>query len=290
VSLLQVDGAALQPRCLRECRKCINPPGALPSSFGATNTDALFGAALAVGDFDGDGDDLAVGAPYVDPTYSGVVRVNAGVVVALFSDGNELNSGGQILTQSGGTSPETDDYFGYSLAAGDLDADGMDDLIVGAPYEDYTSSADVGVIQIIEGTSTGLSSGSVQTYWENTFTGDSRQPGNLFGYALVAADFDGDVDIDLAVGIPEKAIDVDGGDVSAGQVVIREGDMGGLTSAMVVVDHDHVVGAQAGDQFGFALAAGDVDMDGDADLVVGLPGQDTSGAVDNGGVLIADIE
>jgi hypothetical protein len=54
------------------------------------------------------------------------------------------------------TLPETNDRFGYTLAAGDVDGDGYDDLVIGTPYEHIGSTGDAGMVQIFYGASFGI--------------------------------------------------------------------------------------------------------------------------------------
>lgn len=109
-----------------------------------------YGWALEAGDFDGDGyDDLAVGIPYDD--YSGFT--NNGGVHYYYGSSNGLypptmDFGGQ--TYLGGLD-ESDDHFGYALAAGDFNNEGMLDLAISAPAEDVFGGAiDAGAVYVRE--------------------------------------------------------------------------------------------------------------------------------------------
>ena len=89
----------------------------------SSEPDDLFGWALAAGDFNHDGDDdLAIGSP------GGAVS-DRGAVHVLYGDLSFDDAFSKINPSTG-----EDEWFGYSLATGDIDGDDYDDLVVGAPY------------------------------------------------------------------------------------------------------------------------------------------------------------
>src|SRR5262245_16809611 len=95
------------------------------------NSDG-FGFKLAAGDFDGDGhDDLAVGVAF--ETIGSVV--SAGGVQVIYGSPSGLDAAGDEFWHQDSPNiaedPETNNYFGYSLAVGDFDSDGRDDLAIG---------------------------------------------------------------------------------------------------------------------------------------------------------------
>jgi hypothetical protein len=113
-----------------------------------------FGAALAVGDFNRDGrDDLAIGAPgegiATADGQDGHVTVMLGKPLGL----DRLAARGIIAGSNGvpGNVNEHHKNFGWSLAAGDFDGDGHDDLAIGAPFETASGLGDAGAQTILYG-------------------------------------------------------------------------------------------------------------------------------------------
>src|SRR5687767_9170258 len=62
----------------------------------------------------------------------------------------------QILQSDLSGLVEAGDAFGGSLAAGDFDGDGYDDLAIGVPTEDVGSAVDAGAMVVVYGTAAGL--------------------------------------------------------------------------------------------------------------------------------------
>lgn len=100
----------------------------------------------------------------------------------------------------------------------------------------------------------------------------------------VESDFNGDGRADAAVADPLATV---AGVVNAGQVTILYGDadlrVGEGIRRVIRQGAGAVQGlVEAGDQFGHAIAAGDVDCDGYTDLVVGTPFEDIGGRPNSG--------
>jgi hypothetical protein len=246
-----------------------------------------FGSALAAGDFDGDGyDDLAVGVSAED-----VGTLNsAGAVNIIYGSASGLTAtGDQIWTQNSsginGTA-EASDQFGYSLAAGDFDRDGHDDLAIGVVHEDVETVVRAGAVNIIYGSPGGLT--EVGDWWFHQDTSgilDTCETDDVFGWAVTVGDFDGDGYADLAIGAPGEDY---GGKDAIGAVNVVYGSAGGLTATGDQFWHQDVSGmqnaAEDGDRFGRVLAAADFDHNGCDDLAVGMPYEDNGSTLDTGAV------
>ena len=237
-----------------------------------------FGWAIATGDFNGDGfDDLAIGVPREDGT--GAVQIVFGSSFGLLFANNVIYRQGEA---GGGGLAETGDEFGSTLAAGDFDGDGFDDLAVGAPLEDEGSfplgSADTGAISVLYGSAGGFNIPRTDYFQQSTIYGiaSADQAGDNFGQALAAGDFDGDGFDDLAIGHPGE----NGDGADRGATTVLMGAPGGFLSRYRSL-RAGVAGTAGSTQdsqdFGRSLAAGDFDGNGFADLAIGVPYFDVAG-------------
>lgn len=278
-------------------------------------------------DFNGDGyPDLAVGAP--GETVDGVT--GAGGVYVIYSNANGLTTASptpaaQRWTRNSPGVPgvsATDDHFGAALAAGDFNNDGFPDLAIGIPND---GELDYGAVLILYGSVQGLTTtlqsvpqptvlsllpyrstetlksifGDTQIVapWINLTIGSTDY--NLFldyariGSSLAAGDFDGDGNIDLAIGGPDatlhknSCIDLPGVDCyidKTGMVLAvygtRATPMSGTSRKAILLQQGS--GNEEYDHFGFALAAADFNGDGKQDLAIGVPYEDVVYATSSG--------
>jgi hypothetical protein len=252
-----------------------------------------FGAALAVGDFNGDGyPDLAAGIPdrnvgaSQEITGGGAVQILYGSATGISATGNQYFdlTGAAFHTRAlDSDGAEAGDHFGFALTSGDFNGDGMADLAIGAPG-DAGTVANAGAVYILYGSTSGLTTTGAQR-WTQASLGGTDQTGANFGSALAAGDFNGDGHADLAIGVPNATVN---GVANAGAVYAVYGSGGGLGVAgnqywtQESLNNGSV--SQAGDLFGSALAVGDFNGDGMADLAIGAPGKTIGAAAGAGAV------
>lgn len=269
------------------------------AATGGLGQSEFFGWSVTSGDFDDDGDDdLAVGVPGED--IGG--RNNAGAVVVFDGSRTGIDAqSGRVFSQAGPVRnrPEAEDFFGFDLAAADLDCDGDDDLAVGVPNETLGSAGIVaGMVNVIPGSDDGLTTDGTSRLAQGRNGVAGERDFNQFGAALAAGDFDGDGCGDLA--ISAHTTDVGGDGVrsctqdpdcarEAGAVVIVYGDrawprIGGTAH---LTQRGPIRGRpEAGDFFGRTLTVLDVNGDGRDELVVGVPREDFRNARDAGMVTV----
>ena len=227
-----------------------------------------FGAALASGDFNGDGfSDLAVAVPGEDSPVlnpgSGVPSVTTGAVQILFGSTSGLTSSnnqyldGNLFRNSGDPFIE----FKTSLLWGNFNNDMIGDLAIEVTSKQLLTKGNVLPDRfelVLRGSVNGLVTTNRQLV---------RIAGNSGHFVLAAGDFNRDQMTDLAAGVPTQTID---GMSGAGVVHILQNSAAGFTAIT-----QSIVSAQPKeDEFlGAALATGDFNADGFSDLVVAKPGE-----------------
>ncbi len=245
-----------------------------------------FGASVASpGDLDADGlPELVAGAPGDDDAGS-----NRGAVWILFlRPGLGLRDVQKISATTGGFagSLDDDDLFGFAATAlGDLDGDGLDELVVGAPGDDDGGS-DRGAVWILFLDTNGTVRNEVKISDTAGGFGGGLADQDLFGSAVASVgDLDGDGIADLAVGSPGD----DGAGDDHGAFWILLLDSGGDVRTKTRVAEGAGIGMgvlDTGDRFGTSLASGsDLDGDGVLDLAVGTA-LDDDGGEDHGALWI----
>jgi RHS repeat-associated protein len=222
---------------------------------------AHFGWSVAsAGDVNNDGfDDVIVGAPDYDNGQSeeGRAYVFLGSPSGLATTPVWTAEGDQAGAQ-----------FGYSVAsAGDVNNDGFDDVVVGAPFYTYNLSAQ-GRAFVYHGTESGLTAAAA---WMTS----PAQAGTRFGWSVTSAgNVNGDAYADVVVGAPYY----DNGETDEGALFVYHGGAAGLAASPTWTAE----GNQLNAHFGWSVAsAGNVNNDAYGDVIVGAPDYD-NGQTDEG--------
>jgi hypothetical protein len=234
-----------------------------------------FGASLITGDLDGDGeDDLIVGA-----TGDDTAGVDAGAVYIFLGPlpgGTTLSAFDADVVISGDAT-QKNDYLGGALALGDIDADGAQDLIVAARGHDAVhesgSDSDAGAVYVFSNGAS-LTTTTVATA-SHVFFG--QESGDRLGNRLVTGDLNADGTADLVIAASLNDPQLPPTTLNGGSVYVIWGGeelTGGNVSGADVI----LQGTEINDEFGHAIAAGDLNNDGTDDLIVGVPLQDGLGS------------
>ena len=229
---------------------------------------ASFGTSVAgAGDVNGDGyADVIVGAPSY--TSDPVNQSGEGAVFVFYGSPSGLSATPDWMVESN----QADAAFGTSVStAGDVNGDGFDDVIVGAPG--FSNGQDnEGAAFVYYGSATGLSPSQNKVVMSN-------QSASNFGWSVATA---GDVDDDGYSEVIVGAPDYDNGQENEGAVFVYRGSAAGLdTTLKWTAELD-----QANAVFGTSVSsAGDVNGDGYADVIIGAPGY-TNGQEKEGAALV----
>ena len=223
---------------------------------GAAGPLAVFGSAVAGGDFNGDTvEDLAIGAPGAavgSATGAGSVTViHGGVGIGLQAPASGSAVSLLLTETTVGQTVLANDGFGASLAANKFNSDTFADLAIGAPNKASTR----GIVAVIYGSSVSLSATAVrvpQILTANS-VGVAAHAGDRFGASLTAWNFGRSTQADLAIGAPTSPV---GSILNAGNVFVLYGSSTGLAGTGQVWNENSAGlhnGAVTGDNFGAAV-------------------------------------
>ncbi|HQX74393.1 MAG TPA: integrin alpha, partial [Chitinophagaceae bacterium] len=233
----------------------------------ADQLNAYFGFSIAsAGDINGDGySDVIIGAYSFDDGFTdeGKAFVYHGSAAGLSATPNSTpDDADQVFA-----------YFGFSVAsAGDVNADGYSDVIIGAYQYNDGANIDEGLAFVYHGSAAGLSASP------NNTPDDADQSGANFGVSVACAgDVNGDGYSDVIIGAWTYD---DSGNNDEGRAFVYFGSATGLSATPNSTPDD---ADQAFAQFGISVAsAGDVNGDGYSDVIIGANGFNDGANTDEG--------
>jgi hypothetical protein len=231
----------------------------------SNQVNAQMGRGVAsAGDVNGDGySDVIAGSPQYDNTES-----NEGAAFVYHGSATGLNTTATTMTESN----QVNASFGESVAgAGDVNADGYSDVIVGARGYD-NGEADEGVAFIFHGSLSGISTTPAAMV-------ESNQVLTGFGYSVAGA---GDVNADGYADVIVGAWMFDNGQNEEGRAFVYHGSPTGINTTAATIVESNQVNAYLGS---YVAGAGDVNGDGYADVIVGAFGYD-NGQADEGAAFV----
>lgn len=249
--------------------------GTVDLTIQGAQQDDNAGAAVAIGDLNGDKiDDLVVGIPGSEGV-SG--KLNSGEVRVFF--GRTSLRGNLDLSNSSADirlfGADINDFFGSNVGFFDINADGIKDLVMVAPGGDgqNNSRESAGEIYVLFGGKTPTSSSIDFATVRPDLLIIGPRTNSQIGISLAGGDITGDGQQDLLIGAPSGALNSGGPATGVIYAV-----MGFNIAPPFNVDLNNTTrspfartGLSAGDRFGSIVTTGDVNNDGQLDVIVGAP-------------------
>ncbi|MGP4044968.1 FG-GAP-like repeat-containing protein [Streptomyces sp. 2A115] len=170
---------------------------------------------------------------------------------------------------------------GRSIAAGDVNGNGYDDIVIGQPYTSESGAKAGGQVTMVPGTSTGFTTAGMTTiHQDTTGVAGAAESGDALGWSVSAGDHNADGYADVLAGAPNEDITRSGANqANAGSVWLFKGTSTGLTgtgSLSYSQDTTGIAGStEKDDKLGSAVSLADYSGHGRAHLLIGAEGEDT---------------
>ena len=238
------------------------------------------GRSVSSGDVNGDGiDDVIIGASYAAPGG----RVNAGAAYVIYGNASmpdtvtiDLNATQANVTIYGNASG---DELGHSVSSGDINNDGIADVIIGAVLADPGGRNLAGEAYVIYGSASMPDTIDLSVTPANvTIYGNAAD--NRLGVSVSSGDINGDGIADVIIGAPWADPPPGGrGNAGAAYVIYGSASMPDTVTIDLSVTPANVTiyGVNAWDWVGYSVSSGDVNGDDIADVITGAIYADPGG-------------